>query len=166
MFQFEKWPILIGRGADSSIFLPDRAVSKHHAMIQCTSDGNCRLKILSDEPSVEILEKIGFPPLPPYIKRSDNTEIAESDKQRYQTVYSQKDGAVAAPTAGLHFTNELIEKLRKKGVKFVKVTLHVGAGTFKPITTENLEDHQIHEEKFIVDEENAAIINETKKSGG
>lgn len=135
-------------------------------LFEKTADGKCKLKIFSDESAKEILEEIGYPPLPPYIKRNDNAEIAESDSKRYQTVYAQNDGAVAAPTAGLHFTNELIEGLMNKGVKFAKVTLHVGAGTFKPVTSENLEDHQIHEERFIIDRENASIINETKKSGG
>lgn len=135
-------------------------------IIEKPGDGKCLLKIFSDYTAQAILEVIGFPPLPPYIKRDDNTEIAQSDKARYQTVYAQKEGAVAAPTAGLHFSDTFIERLKKEGVEFAKVTLHVGAGTFKPITTENIEDHQIHEERFNIDLENCNIINNAKKSGG
>jgi S-adenosylmethionine:tRNA ribosyltransferase-isomerase len=135
-------------------------------LLEKSDEGKCKLIILSGDSLQHILDKIGFPPLPPYIKRDDNIEAAQSDRQRYQTVYAQKAGAVAAPTAGLHFTSEFIERLKKDGIKFAKVTLHVGAGTFKPITAENLEDHQIHEEYFNVDLENAKLINEVKKSGG
>lgn len=150
------------------IFLIDREkVDSYQAeLLEKSDDGKCRLKILSDDDAETILEKIGFPPLPPYIKRDDNPEIAVADKLRYQTVYAEKSGAVAAPTAGLHFTSELIEKLRKEGIKFARVTLHVGAGTFKPITAENLEEHQIHLEQFSIDFENANLINKTKKTGG
>ncbi len=138
----------------------------HAELLEKSDEGKCKLKILSDNNTENILEKTGFPPLPPYIKRNDNFEIAASDKLRYQTVYAEKSGAVAAPTAGLHFTNALIEKLKKEGITFAKVTLHVGAGTFKPVTTENLEEHQIHEERYSIDSENAKLINNSKKSGG
>lgn len=131
-------------------------------LLEKNEQGKCRIKIISDMDSLSILEEIGFPPLPPYIKRDDNPDIAQLDKERYQTVYAQKAGAVAAPTAGLHFTRHLIEKLKTNGIIFANVTLHVGAGTFKPITTENLEDHQIHEEWFSIDRENAGIINAAK----
>jgi S-adenosylmethionine:tRNA ribosyltransferase-isomerase len=110
-----------------------------------------------------ILDKIGFPPLPPYIKRGDDADAAAIDKLRYQTVYAHKDGAVAAPTAGLHFTNQLIEQLKHTGIRFAYITLHVGTGTFKPITAENIEDHKIHQERFSIDEENARIINTSKE---
>ncbi|MCX5635191.1 MAG: tRNA preQ1(34) S-adenosylmethionine ribosyltransferase-isomerase QueA, partial [Planctomycetota bacterium] len=113
-----------------------------------------------------ILERFGLPPLPPYIKRNDNIEQAALDKQRYQTVYASKAGAVAAPTAGLHFTEELIERLKNSGINFAYVTLHVGLGTFKPVNVENLEDHDIHEERFSIDEKNAGLINKAKKQGG
>lgn len=134
-------------------------------LIEKSGDGKCLLKIDSDDTAQIILEIIGFPPLPPYIKRDDNPEIAQADRKRYQTVYAQKSGAVAAPTAGLHFSENFIEQLKKDDIKFAKVTLHVGAGTFKPITTENIEDHQIHEERFSIDAENCGIINEAKHSG-
>jgi len=130
-----------------------------------TGEGKCRLQIISDTDTQTILEKIGLPPLPPYIKRNDDPDVAERDKLYYQTIYAKQAGAVAAPTAGLHFTQQLIEQLKKSGICFANVTLHVGAGTFKPITTENLEDHRIHEERFSIDGENARIINTAKKEG-
>ncbi|MBN2181541.1 MAG: tRNA preQ1(34) S-adenosylmethionine ribosyltransferase-isomerase QueA [Sedimentisphaerales bacterium] len=134
-------------------------------LLEKNNRGRCSLKIKSDADSLTILEEIGFPPLPPYIKRDDNPDIARLDKERYQTVYAQKAGAVAAPTAGLHFTEELIQQLKTNGITFANVTLHVGAGTFKPITAENIEHHQIHEERFGIDAENAGIINAAKKQG-
>lgn len=130
-----------------------------------TDEGKCRLRIISDKDTHTILEEIGFPPLPPYIKRDDDPEVAEIDSLRYQTVYAQKNGAVAAPTAGLHFTDQLIGRLKQNSVDFANVTLHVGAGTFKPITAENLEEHRIHQEQFSLNEENARIINDSKSRG-
>jgi S-adenosylmethionine:tRNA ribosyltransferase-isomerase len=156
----------IKSGEEISLLDREKAKSCQAQLLEKSNEGKCKLKILSDDSLQDILDRIGFPPLPPYIKRDDNIEAAQSDRQRYQTVYAQKAGAVAAPTAGLHFTNEFIKQLKKEGIKFAKVTLHVGAGTFKPITTENLEDHQIHEESFSVDPENAKLISEVKKSGG
>jgi len=135
-------------------------------VLEKSDEGRCRLKIETDAGSEAILEKIGFPPLPPYIKRSDDPSIAAIDKTRYQTVYARKAGAVAAPTAGLHFTSELIEELKNAGICFAYTTLHVGPGTFKPITTENIEDHKIEQEKFGIDEENARIINTAKEKNG
>jgi S-adenosylmethionine:tRNA ribosyltransferase-isomerase len=106
-------------------------------------------------------------PLPPYIKRKDaGEEIASADKERYQTVYARYAGAVAAPTAGLHFTDTLIEQLKRQGIKFAHLTLHVGIGTFKPVTADTLEEHQIHSETYRLDEHNAAIINDVKAGGG
>ena len=99
-------------------------------------------------------------PLPTYIK--ENLE----DKNRYQTVYSKIEGSAAAPTAGLHFTTELLEKIKEKGVKIAFVTLHVGLGTFRPVSTENIEDHHMHSEYYEISKDTADIINETKKSGG
>jgi S-adenosylmethionine:tRNA ribosyltransferase-isomerase len=127
-----------------------------------TDQGGCRLKIKTDANVETILEKIGFPPLPPYIKRGDDQSQAAIDKLRYQTVYARHTGAVAAPTAGLHFTDELIEQLKQTGIHFAYITLHIGEGTFKPITTENLEEYKIHQEQFSIDEKNAQIVNATK----
>ena len=135
-------------------------------LVEKLEQGKCRLKINSDMDTQTVLEKIGFPPLPPYIKRDDDPTVAAEDRQRYQTVYARQSGAVAAPTAGLHFTETLIEQLKHAGIKFAFITLNVGAGTFKPVTEDNLEDHQIHQEWFDIDEENSAIINKAKNNGG
>lgn len=107
----------------------------------------------------EILDKIGLMPLPPYIK-----ETLE-EKERYQTIYAKYEGSSAAPTAGLHFTKEILEKLKEKGVKIAKVTLHVGIGTFRPVKVENIEEHKMHTEHYILTKENADIINNAKKEG-
>jgi S-adenosylmethionine:tRNA ribosyltransferase-isomerase len=131
-----------------------------------TEQGKCWLRIKTDANAETILEKIGFPPLPPYIKRNDNLEAAETDRLRYQTVYARHSGAVAAPTAGLHFTNELIKQLKQAGICFAYITLHIGEGTFKPITTDNIEEHKIHQEQFSIDERNVQIVNATKEKGG
>jgi S-adenosylmethionine:tRNA ribosyltransferase-isomerase len=135
-------------------------------LVEKLEAGTCRLKIDSAENLNGILGHIGFAPLPPYIKRSGDTEQNEIDRSRYQTVYAKNAGAVAAPTAGLHFTNELIEQLKAKGVTFACVTLHVGPGTFKPVTTDTLEEHKIHGEWFSIDDANAELINTTKEDGG
>lgn len=111
---------------------------------------------------LERLEELGKMPLPPYIERENNLE----DKDRYQTVYAKNEGSVAAPTAGLHFTPELLEKAKAKGVKLAYVTLHVGIGTFRPVKVENIEEHHMHFEEYFIDEETARIINETIKAGG
>jgi S-adenosylmethionine:tRNA ribosyltransferase-isomerase len=108
----------------------------------------------------EILDKLGEMPLPPYI-----TEKLE-DKEQYQTVYSKNQGSAAAPTAGLHFTNELLDKIRAKGIKTVFLTLHVGLGTFRPVKVEKIEEHHMHSEFYIMSKETADIINETKAKGG
>ncbi len=111
---------------------------------------------------MEQLEKAGSTPLPPYIDR----EAEEADRDRYQTVYALHDGSVAAPTAGLHFTEELLRKVREKGVRIARVTLHVGIGTFRPVKAEKVEDHHMHFEEYYITEENAEIINRTKAEGG
>lgn len=109
---------------------------------------------------VEILEALGTMPLPPYIHEK------LEDKNRYQTVYAKELGSAAAPTAGLHFTEELLEKLKEKKVKIVSVTLHVGLGTFRPVEVEKIEDHEMHSEFYIMSEETAQILNETRKNKG
>jgi len=147
------------KGTDKKDFYTAAVLQKKHL-------GSCQLKLETEEDAVTILDKIGFAPLPPYIKRDDDLAIAEMDKLRYQTVYAEKSGAVAAPTAGLHFTDELIEQLKQAGILFAYVTLHVGEGTFRPVTADNLEDHEIQEERFSISQENAAIINAAKDKGG
>ena len=107
----------------------------------------------------EILDQIGLMPLPPYI----HEELKEND--RYQTVYAKYEGSAAAPTAGLHFTEELLKKLEEKGVKIANVTLHVGIGTFRPVKVENIEEHDMHSEHFYIKQEDVDKINETKRQG-
>ena len=108
----------------------------------------------------EILDEIGLMPLPPYI----HEELKEND--RYQTVYAKYNGSAAAPTAGLHFTPELLKQIEEKGVKIANVTLHVGIGTFRPVKEEKVENHEMHSEHYYIKQEDAEIINETKKKGG
>jgi S-adenosylmethionine:tRNA ribosyltransferase-isomerase len=135
-------------------------------LLDKVDEGRCRLELKTDADAQAVLDTIGFPPLPPYIKRDDDPAAAASDAARYQTVYARHAGAVAAPTAGLHFTESLIEQLRQAAIRFAFVTLHVGTGTFKPITTENIENHKIHREWFSIDGQNAEIINTAENSGG
>lgn len=123
-------------------------------------DGKRKVKFIYDGIFLEILEELGQMPLPPYIhEKLDNPE-------RYQTVYSKNIGSAAAPTAGLHFTQELLDELKAGGVNIAYVTLHVGLGTFRPVKADDIGDHQMHSEYFTVPEESAKIIAETKKNGG
>ena len=121
-------------------------------------------RLVSDcgESLMSILAQVGHMPLPPYIQRDD--EVA--DQERYQTVFAQREGAVAAPTAGLHFTKTLLEQLRAKGVDSTHVTLHVGAGTFQPVRADDIADHVMHAEYLEVDEEACSAIKKTRESGG
>ena len=109
---------------------------------------------------MEVLDRLGEMPLPPYIKEK------LKDKERYQTVYSKVTGSAAAPTAGLHFTQDLLAQIRDMGVQICYVTLHVGLGTFRPVKEENILDHEMHSEYCMIPEETARIINETKQAGG
>ena len=129
-------------------------------IIETVNDGNRIVEFTYDGVFENILDQLGEMPLPPYI-----TEKLQ-DKERYQTVYSKNDGSAAAPTAGLHFTNELLKRIADKGVKIAYVTLHVGLGTFRPVKVDDVENHKMHSEFYIMTEETANIINETKKSGG
>lgn len=123
-------------------------------------DGNRVVEFECDENFFAALDKIGQMPLPPYI-----TEELK-DKERYQTVYSHELGSAAAPTAGLHFTNELMDKIREKGVKIANVTLHVGLGTFRPVKVDDVTNHKMHSEHYEVPEETARLIKQTKENGG
>ena len=123
-------------------------------------DGNRLVKFAYEGIFLEVLERLGKMPLPPYIK----AEL--QDKERYQTVYSKVNGSAAAPTAGLHFTPELLEKIQAMGVKLGYVTLHVGLGTFRPVKEEELEAHEMHSEYCVIPAETADLINETKANGG
>lgn len=128
-------------------------------ILEVLAGGNRKVKFEYQGIFNEILDQIGLMPLPPYIKES----LKENDK--YQTVYAKYEGSSAAPTAGLHFTEELLEEIKKKGVKIAKVTLHVGIGTFRPVKVENVEEHTMHSEHYYIKKEDADVINETKKSG-
>jgi S-adenosylmethionine:tRNA ribosyltransferase-isomerase len=110
----------------------------------------------------ELLDEFGQPPLPPYIKRA----AEDSDRSRYQTIYAKRNGAVAAPTAGLHFTEAVFARIKAKDIKMLELTLHVGLGTFQPVRTEDVEKHHLHAEVFEITREAAQQINETKMSGG
>ena len=120
------------------------------------------VKLRSTLPLDEAIERYGHTPLPPYIDRADEPV----DSERYQTVYARESGSVAAPTAGLHFTDELLTQLKKRGIRRADVILHVGAGTFKPVEVDDPADHVMHEESYTLPAETAAILNEVKKSQG
>ena len=129
-------------------------------VVEVQETGNRVVEFQYEGIFLEVLERLGKMPLPPYIK----AELA--DQERYQTVYSREMGSAAAPTAGLHWTKELLEKARSKGVKTAFVTLHVGLGTFRPVQVENVLEHHMHAELCMLSEETAAILNETKAAGG
>lgn len=127
--------------------------------IQVKEEGIRTFKLSYQGILYEILDKLGEMPLPPYIHEK------LKDKDRYQTVYAKEVGSAAAPTAGLHFTPELLDKIAKKGIKIEYITLHVGLGTFRPVTSENVLDHQMHSEYYIMSKETADTLNEAKKNG-
>lgn len=129
-------------------------------VVQVKEDGNRVVEFSYEGIFLEVLERLGKMPLPPYIK----AEL--EDQERYQTVYSREVGSAAAPTAGLHFTKELLEKLRKKGVKTAFVTLHVGLGTFRPVKADDISQHHMHSELCMISHETANILNKTKTKGG
>ncbi|MCI5599253.1 MAG: tRNA preQ1(34) S-adenosylmethionine ribosyltransferase-isomerase QueA [Ruminococcus sp.] len=128
-------------------------------VIDVLEDGNRIVEFKCDSNFYETLDKIGQMPLPPYIHEK------LKDKERYQTVYSHELGSAAAPTAGLHFTDELLEKIKAKGIKIGYVTLHVGLGTFRPVKVDDVTTHKMHSEHYEVPEETAKLIEETKKNG-
>ncbi len=123
-------------------------------------DGNRFVKFTCDDNIFSVLDEIGSMPLPPYIKEK------LKDNERYQTVYSKELGSAAAPTAGLHFTPEMLDEIKQKGVKIAYVTLHVGLGTFRPVKVDDVTKHHMHTEHYIMPQETADIINETKNNGG
>ncbi|MEH0742769.1 tRNA preQ1(34) S-adenosylmethionine ribosyltransferase-isomerase QueA [Vibrio cholerae] len=144
----------------STIFVGDN--DEFSALMVARHDALFELDFQSDLNVLSILEQIGHMPLPPYIDRPDE----DSDKERYQTVYNQKPGAVAAPTAGLHFDQPLLDKIAQKGAEFAYVTLHVGAGTFQPVKVENINDHHMHAEYVEVPQEVVEAIEATRARGG
>lgn len=129
-------------------------------LLEKYEEGKAKVKLVGENIK-QLIEKYGHVPLPPYIEREDE----EKDKDYYQAVFAKKEGAVASPTAGLHFTEELLEKLEKKGVKKAFCTLHVGLGTFRPIQTEDITKHKMHEEFYQIPDETLKLIEETKQKG-
>jgi S-adenosylmethionine:tRNA ribosyltransferase-isomerase len=126
-------------------------------------EGEYLLEIFPAQKAFEVLDRVGRMPLPPYIKREKGADpLDELDRDRYQTIYADAPGAVAAPTAGLHFTAELLEHLREKGVEMAKITLHVGAGTFKPVNADTLESHVMHRESYVISPMAAEQLNRAK----
>ncbi|AKT42324.1 tRNA preQ1(34) S-adenosylmethionine ribosyltransferase-isomerase QueA [Chondromyces crocatus] len=130
-------------------------------VVQCA--GDAMLEVVLSSPRGVAVEKLigihGHIPLPPYMKRADDA----SDRERYQTVFARTPGAIAAPTAGLHFSNQLVEKLQSRGVKMTSITLHVGLGTFKPVTALDLDDHPMHEEEYFVSDEVSEAIDDARR---
>ena len=161
----DKWECMVRPGKrlheGNTVILAD-GFKAHMLGIHDADNGTRLVEFEYNGIFMERLEEIGSMPLPPYITRV----ATDSDKEMYQTVYSRVDGSVAAPTAGLHFTKELLAKAAEKGVRIAYVTLHVGIGTFRPVKAENIEDHKMHFEECSIDEENASIINNTIESGG
>ena len=129
-------------------------------VLETLEGGNRRVRFTYEGIFNEILDKVGLMPLPPYIK-----ENIKEENEKYQTVYAKYEGSAAAPTAGLHFTEELLEKIKEKGVEIAKVTLHVGIGTFRPVKVENVEEHKMHSEHFYVKQSEADKINKAKAEG-
>lgn len=129
-------------------------------VVEVRADGNRVVEFCYEGIFLEVLERLGKMPLPPYIKAELH------DQERYQTVYSKEVGSAAAPTAGLHFTKELLEKIHQKGIKTAFITLHVGLGTFRPVKAENILEHHMHSELCMMGEETAKLLNETRRSGG
>ena len=160
----DRWETMVRPGkrlkpGDSVMFSEDSLLKAD--IIDYGNDGTRIVEFSYDGIFMERLEEIGSMPLPPYIERQSENE----DRDRYQTVYCREEGSVAAPTAGLHFTEELLEKAKAKGVELAYVTLHVGIGTFRPVKCENIEDHSMHFEEYHIDEETAETINRAKAEG-
>ncbi len=163
------WRCMCGSGRKSRV---DHTILCAEGALRATlldkdEDGNSRVRFSSAEPLMTILHLHGLTPVPPYIRRKANDpEMARLDRDRYQTIYAKEVGAVAAPTAGLHFTEEIFAALEAKGVRRAFVTLHVGPGTFKPVKAERIEEHRMDAECYDIPEETALAIRETRARGG
>jgi len=131
-------------------------------VVDSTPDGGRVVQVVGDEPPWALIERHGHVPLPPYIERPDDA----ADRERYQTVYADPIGSIAAPTAGLHFTRSMLDSIEARGVRLLSVTLHVGVGTFRPVTVERVEDHDLHNETYRLDESTAAALNDVRRGGG
>lgn len=159
----DKWETMVKPGkrlkpGDTVIFSPDFKAE----IIDYGQDGTRIAEFAYSGIFMERLEELGKMPLPPYIER----ESGEEDSERYQTVYCREEGSVAAPTAGLHFTEELLKQAEEKGIFIAYVTLHVGIGTFRPVKCQNIEEHQMHFEEYHITAENARRINQARAAGG
>lgn len=164
----DEWEVLIKPSKrvkpETIIKISDELSVKVHKRLE--DDGEWLVKLLYEGNVLEVLHRNGNIPLPPYIERKMQTEnIKQLDFERYQTVYAKDEGSVAAPTAGLHFTEEILEKLKTKGVEITYVTLNVGLGTFRPVKCENILEHKMHSESFEITQEAADAINRAKKLG-
>jgi len=160
----KQWEVLVNPGkrakiGDTIVFKKSDEVVMKANVVAITETGERILEFSHHGDFMQLLDDIGVMPLPPYIKKK------LEDKNKYQTVYAKKKGAAAAPTAGFHFTSRLLEKVQQKGVKLVKILLHVGLGTFKPVKVDDIRKHKMHAEYYEVSEDAARVINETKKSG-
>ena len=165
-----EWNCLVGSGrkcreGQTAVFGPEGELEVT-LVRPLEGNGAWRCRFESARPLMELLEEFGHTPVPPYVKREGTAEEEKADRERYQTIYAREVGSVAAPTAGLHFTPEIFAALEAKGVKRYAVTLHVGPGTFRPVSAENIEDHHMDFEAFTVPPETAEAINECKKRGG
>lgn len=146
----------------------DRNLKPWCRVVATQTDKPAQWLLLPDKSidALAAMEQIGFAPLPPYIKRSKEDTYLEDDLERYQTVYAEQAGAVAAPTAGLHFDQPMLDAIQLKGIQIAYVTLHVGIGTFRPIQAKTLDEHPMHEERYEITAPTADIINQTKQTGG
>ncbi len=155
------WECLAGPGKKAKVGHKFTFSDKLSAeVIDVLEDGNRIVKFTPNGEFFAVLDEVGQMPLPPYIKEK------LQDKERYQTVYSRELGSAAAPTAGLHFTNEILAKLKERGINIAYVTLHVGLGTFRPVKVDDVTQHKMHSEHYSITQENADIINSTKQNGG
>jgi S-adenosylmethionine:tRNA ribosyltransferase-isomerase len=151
-----------GRLREKTLLLFDEGVCGK--ILGRTPTGLWHLSLQGPGDMDQFLSRTGFPPLPPYIRRNGDRACRDQDLERYQTVYAKREGAIAAPTAGLHFTEALLEKIRKKGVSVVSLTLHVGIGTFLPVKNEDVAKHSLEAEFFVIPEETVNVINSARSS--
>ncbi|MFC1760510.1 tRNA preQ1(34) S-adenosylmethionine ribosyltransferase-isomerase QueA [Planctomycetota bacterium] len=165
------WEVLL-KGArklkdnETFLILPCSGESPVEARLKKRLDnGHCLIAIPGCTDITSMLDNIGYAPLPPYIKRDADPDQGARDKEDYQTMYAQTRGAVAAPTAGLHFTDSLLQQLQSQGIELARLTLHVGIGTFKPVTAEHLENHAIHSESIAINADCATQVNRAKQEG-
>ena len=165
-----RWNVIIGSGrkcreGQVAVFGPSEEL-RATLLKPLSGIGMWQVEFECGRPLMDLLDEFGRTPVPPYVKREGTDEEEREDRERYQTVYAREVGSVAAPTAGLHFTPEILAAIEAKGVRRVAVTLHVGPGTFRPVKAENIEDHHMDFEAFTIPPETAAAVNECKARGG